>query len=135
MENLGVLPGCHMASESQVKAVPGQSVGSDGESVRFHSFGDLMTLWAGNKLGGNEKRRRRKNERKSPLLPRPRFWQARSRQLQATKGNLRCVRKTDINLHSSAFLATLYELRGNWSPILSNFDAESWASVRQEAMV
>lgn len=65
MGNPGVLPDCRTASVSQIKAVPGQAVGSDGESARFHSFGDLMTLRTGNKLGGNEKRRRRRrNERK-----------------------------------------------------------------------
>lgn len=44
MERLGIFPDCHIALVSQIKPVPGQSVCSDGESVRFHSFSDLMKL-------------------------------------------------------------------------------------------
>lgn len=45
MERLGVFPRLsHRLGESQIKPVLGQSVCSDGESVRFHSFSDLMKL-------------------------------------------------------------------------------------------
>ena len=63
MERLGIFPDCHIDAVSQRTPVPGQSVCSDGESARFHSFSDLAKLWPERKPRGNRKRRR-KNKRK-----------------------------------------------------------------------
>lgn len=53
-------------------------------------------------------------------------------QFQETKGNLRYVRKTDINLQHFCFPGNTAVLLGNWNLILEQFRCRGFSCVIQE---
>ena len=79
---------------------------------------DLKINWEGIKKEGE------RTGENDLLLRRPFFWQAPSSQFQETKGNLRYVRKTDINLQHFCF-------PGNTLRAPGKLESDSWTVSMQ----
>lgn len=133
MGSLGIFPDCHIALVSQIKPVPGQSVSSDGESVRFHSVGDLMKLGPENKLRGNKKRRR-KNKRKRSAPSEAVLLASTLQSVPRNKGKSSLCQK---KRHKSPTILLFWQhFTCSWEigiRFLNNFNAESLSYVIQEA--